>query len=86
MIALRRWDYKTETYLPFASPANNLFLFCQDMQAPVDCASCGKQMVYGDTYTSQEIHTSVGMGFPVCEDCHEVEWQRRNDHAAATTP
>ena len=28
---------------------------------------------YGDTYTSLEIHTAMGFGYGVCEDCYEFE-------------
>ena len=48
-----------------------------DLEEIVNCAQCGKELKYGDCYTSLEIHTDMGMGFAVCEDCYEEEWQRR---------
>ena len=42
-----------------------------------DYAQCGKELKYGDTYTSLEIHTAMGFGYGVCEDCYEFEWKRR---------
>jgi transcription elongation factor Elf1 len=43
----------------------------------INCADCGKQVTYGDCYTSLTIHTNTGMGYPVCEKCYEKEWEER---------
>ena len=45
------------------------------MSTIVNCAECGKEMQYGEGYTSGLIHTSGGMGYCVCESCYEKELQ-----------
>lgn len=73
MIPLQKWNYHTHQYEPFESPATVLSLYSEDMLEEVDCANCGKRMTYGDGYTSRTIHNHAGLGYPVCEDCYEVE-------------
>ena len=48
-----------------------------DMSTVVNCAQCGKELVYADSYTSLEVQTPLGFGYAVCADCYEKEWQRR---------
>lgn len=80
MILLRKWDYAEKDYKPFISPAKTLILVSDDMDDIVDCANCGQQVKYGDTYTSKTIHKSFGIGFPVCEKCYEEEIRERELH------
>lgn len=39
-----------------------------------------KKIKFEDTYTSNEIHTDLGFGFVVCEDCYKEELKRRKDY------
>lgn len=72
-----RWNYETKVYDPYTiDPSWNVVLYTQDMDLAINCASCGKAMTYGQGYTSRELHTQVGMGYPVCEDCYEEEYER----------
>ena len=48
-----------------------------DLYEIINCADCGKQITYGDCYTSLTIHTNTGMGYPVCEKCYKKEWEER---------
>lgn len=69
-----KWDYKARKYTPHKIPDEwKCPLFCADMDAPVNCASCGKGMTYGDGYTSRVIHTAAGFGYFVCEECMKTE-------------
>jgi hypothetical protein len=38
-----------------------------------------KELEYGETYTSKEIHTQIGFGYGVCHDCYEQEWARKEE-------
>ena len=51
-----------------------------DLKEAVNCPHCGKEIPFGGTYTSLEIHTNMGFGFGVCGDCYEKEWERRKEH------
>lgn len=72
-----KWNYKTRSYDPYELPRGNVQLLHDDMDAAINCASCGQPLIFGDSYTSQEIHTGVGLGFPVCFSCYESETERR---------
>ena len=62
----QKWNYKTHEYDPY-----------EFMGKIVACARCGGQMMYGNGYTSLEIHNSMGIGYAVCERCYDEEWKRR---------
>lgn len=70
---LRKWNYDLHQYQPFDSPAKPIAFMTDDMDGDTDCANCGNTVKFGETYTSQQIHTPAGLGFPVCEPCHEAE-------------
>jgi len=73
MILLQKWNYETNKYEPFESPANDTFIWTSALDQPVDCANCGTTHRFGDMYTSRTIHTDTGFGYPVCEVCYEAE-------------
>jgi hypothetical protein len=81
MINIARWNYETheyDTYQP--NPEWNIVLVTDDMGLPINCTNCGKEMRFGDGYTSRELHTHMGLGYPVCEDCYEDERKREQEH------
>ena len=43
----------------------------------INCASCGKPITYGKSYTSIEIENKIGLGYWVCGKCHWEEIDRR---------
>lgn len=55
-------------------------LYCEDMAKIVNCAQCGKELRYGETYTSKEVHNHIGLGYGVCEECYQEEWKRKNKY------
>ncbi len=75
-ISIGKWNYETREYDPYTPPKGTIILFTQDIELPINCTSCGKDMTYGEGYTSRELHTNSGLGFPVCEDCYEDERRR----------
>lgn len=76
---LNKWNYTTHTYEDYNVPANwNVKYYCDDLEEIVNCVQCGKELKNGDCYTSLEVHTDIGMGFSVCEECYNKEWERKN--------
>ena len=76
-IDIAKWNYKNKEYDPYTpDPKWRIVLVTNDMDLPISCASCGKDMTFGEGYTSRELHTKVGFGYPVCEDCYEDERTR----------
>ena len=81
-MTLKRWNWKKRKYENYDVPDNRCVkTFVADLDTFVDCACCGKCLPYGLTYTSMEIHTDMGMGYAVCDECYEKEMKRRHGNA-----
>lgn len=70
-----RWNYETHEYDNY-EPAFPIKLYTEDMEEIVHCTNCGVLLPFGRCFTSRELHTPVGMGYPVCEVCYEQETER----------
>lgn len=71
-------EYKKRKYEDCVIPDNwKVKTYSIDMNEKVNCASCGKEIKFGDCYTILEIHTDIGFGFAVCENCYNEEFKRR---------
>jgi len=78
-----KWDFKTREYEPYIpDPSWNIKLISDDMEELIDCANCGTHVIYGRTYTSRAIHTSIGLGYPVCGACYDKELKLEKKYAA----
>lgn len=66
---MKRWNPETQEYEAHERYPGAL-LYSNMMDAPCQCANCGKDMEYGDGYTSFEIQSDQGMGYAVCEACY----------------
>ena len=76
-----KWNYQTQKYDDYSFPEDwNIILYTSDMEEEVNCCQCGKLIKFGDGYTSKEIHTSVGFGYPVCADCYIQERKREIEY------
>lgn len=72
-----RWDYISKTYQKYMIPAEwKVATYSEDMEEKVNCCQCGKEIKFGDSYSSQEIQTQMGFGYATCEKCHEEEMER----------
>lgn len=75
---LRKWNYETHKYEEYTTPTEwDCRTYCEDMSEIINCCQCGKKIAFGDTYSSQEVHNFIGLGYSVCEKCHDVETDRR---------
>jgi hypothetical protein len=57
-----------------AQPSWNVVAF-GDLEDCINCASCGKEVAFGDAYTSREHETDKGWGLTICERCNEQEYK-----------
>ncbi len=74
MTLAEKWDFAKREYQPYVIPGNWYCpLVLYDMETIVNCASCGKKLPFGDTYTSRQIHNPFGFGYMVCEACATKE-------------
>lgn len=71
-----RYDRKTKKETEYKLPEGSE-MYVEDLDSTICCASCGKKVVAGDTFTSMEIMNGMGFGYLVCEKCYEQEYKRR---------
>ena len=70
-------------YDPYWVPNSwNVRTYSDNMREIVRCPHCGKQLAFGDAYTSLEIHTVFGFGYAVCGGCYEKEVKRKREAMA----
>lgn len=74
---LKKWNYKKHEYEPYKVPDNwNVKVYSNNLDEIIKCPHCGRKIKIGDGYASEEIHTDIGIGYMVCEKCHQKEWIR----------
>lgn len=71
---VQKWNTKLSKYEQYELP-KGATLFEKDMDKKVNCARCGGPMIYGQGYTSRQIHTRMGLGFSVCRNCYQNEFE-----------
>lgn len=78
MTMLRKFDETERVYKPYEVPDEwHVSCFENDMNTIVNCAQCGKAITCGESYTSMQVHTSLGFGYCVCVDCYRKEFESR---------
>lgn len=78
---MKKWNPKKRAYEPYVVPSDwHTPVYTSNMDEPVNCASCGRTMRFGDGYTSRQIHTKNGMGYSVCLKCYERERKEESAH------
>lgn len=81
MKVYHKWNYITHEYDDYLVPDDKILkTYSNDMGEKVNCCQCLKEMRFGDGYTSMEVHTNMGFGYCVCEDCYDKEMQRRRNY------
>jgi hypothetical protein len=71
---INKWDFKKHKYSIEDIPKDwNVPLYSNDMDIIVNCPNCGKEIEYGDGYTSKQWQNHIGLGYSVCEECHNKE-------------
>ena len=77
---IKKWNYEKHEYEDYNIPDDwKVKTYSDNMDELVNCPHCGKELKFGAGYTSMEIHTNVGFGYTVCENCYEEEWKRRKE-------
>lgn len=77
-VVYNKWNALAHRYDPYYVPADKKLVFYDtDLEDIVNCCQCLKEIKYGDSYTSLEVHTEIGTGYAVCESCYSQEIARR---------
>lgn len=75
---VEKWNTLKRKYEPYKIPAEwKCETYLEDLEEYINCAQCGRLIKFGDSYTSLEIHNSIGFGYCVCEKCHDNEFLRK---------
>ena len=76
---LRKWDERKRAYEPYDVPDEwHVTTIETDMATRVNCAQCGREITFGEAYTSLQVHSPIGFGYAVCEECYHLkEWPER---------
>jgi len=74
MMKAKIWNFVKRQYYDYELPDGST-LYEDDMDKVINCACCGKKIIYGQSYTSRRIHGPLGMGYPVCDECYRKEWE-----------
>lgn len=72
------YDWKRREYRPYRLPVGSS-VDPQENET-VTCARCGKPVGFMDSWTSMAIHSPMGFGYAVCNECHEAEWDEREKY------
>lgn len=64
----RKYDKKEKRHSLVAVPAQATF-YERDLNTKIACASCGKKIIYGSSYTSGTIFDFSGFGYAICREC-----------------
>lgn len=69
---VKKWNFRTRQYEDYNLPDGSC-AYNNDMDALVVCANCGGFTTFGKAYTSKRIHSELGFGYAVCENCYSEE-------------
>lgn len=73
---MKRWNVEKGVYEPYSVPKEwHCQAFETDMNKIINCARCGKEIPFGDSYASRQIHTDYGLAYSVCRTCYEKEYE-----------
>ena len=71
---MKKWNFKTKCYEDYAVPDSwKVKTFITDMREKVNCAVCGKSMIYDYGYTSRTIYDEREFGYLICKNCYDKE-------------
>ena len=68
----QKWDFWRREYDDAEIPGT-CSTYRTDFDEAVTCPGCGRQVRFGDTFTSRQWHDRVGFGYGVCEACYSQE-------------
>lgn len=82
MRLVRKYDVEKREMIDWYIPREwRTALWNTNMNDIVNCAQCGKELKYGDCYTSRELMNGAGLGYGVCGACYQKERRRLEESA-----
>lgn len=76
---MKRWDFDLHEYVNYDIPKDwKCRCISNDLSEKINCASCGKELTFGESYTSCEIFDDSGFwGMNVCEECSRISLDKK---------
>ena len=76
MKSLLKWNDRKKEYEEYKVPNNwRCSVYEADMENIINCAGCGKEIKFGESYSSKNIHNKMGFAYSVCEECIDKEFK-----------
>lgn len=76
---MQKRDPKKREYIPYKIPDSwNTPLMTGSMNEFINCASCWSLKMFWACFTSRHIHNDIGLGYPVCTECYNKEFDDIN--------
>lgn len=80
-MTINKWNYAKHEYEEMILPDDwTCKTYSGNMLEMINCPHCGKKIKFEDAFVSLEFHTESGLGYGVCDDCYEQEWERRKKY------
>jgi len=71
---IRKWDFEKHEYERVENKYGAVLITEPfDVDKIIRCTNCGIDITVGDSMVSKQWHDNIGLGFPVCVECHQIE-------------
>lgn len=82
MRKIRKWNDELRIYEEVEIPDDwKIPMLCDDMDEIINCVNCGREVKFGECYTSMRYHTNAGFGYNECPECYEEYLPKRIQRA-----
>ena len=71
-MVIRKWNENKRDYDDVTIPDEwKTPLFCMNMDETVNCVNCGREMKFGEGFTSKRYHNKSGAAYSECKKCFD---------------
>lgn len=79
---IKKWNDEKNDYDFVKVPDEwKLPLYSEDMDEIINCVNCGREVKFGECYTSMRYHSGAGFGYNECPECYEEYLPQRLQRA-----
>ena len=76
---MKKYNREIKKYDSYQIPLHwKCVVWENNMNTIINCANCGKEIIVGSSYNSQEIFEDNGwFSYLICFDCYQQEYERK---------
>ena len=74
---VNRWNFENHKYDIVNINPDWIVTTKGELDWIVNCVNCGKMLLVENCYTSYQYQDNIGLGYLICEDCANKEWELR---------